>query len=131
MLDKMIAINGIEFNNLEKKIYEIGCEYARNLMIDILTKMDNKITKCRDKNKYRHKGKKKTTIKTLMGEVEFYRAVYKTKGENGEPQYIYLLDKEIKLKTFGKVSANLALKIADNASESPLEYNFDWQNNKK
>jgi len=30
MLDKMIAINAIECNNLEKK-YELGCKYARNL----------------------------------------------------------------------------------------------------
>ena len=53
-----------------------------------------------------------------MGEVEFERAVYKTKGENGEPQHIYLLDKIINLETFGKVSANLALKIAENACTS-------------
>ncbi|MCK9217472.1 MAG: UPF0236 family protein, partial [Firmicutes bacterium] len=86
MLDKMITINAIEFNNLERKIYEIGCKYARNLMIDILTKIDGELAKSRDKNKYRHKGKRKTTIKTLMGEIEFDRAVYKTKGENGEPQ---------------------------------------------
>jgi len=118
MLDKMITINATEFNNLERKIYEIGCEYARNLMIDILTKIDGELAKGRDKNKYRHKGKRKTTIKTLMGEIEFDRALYKTKGENGEPQHIYLLDREINLKTFGKVSANLALKIADNASIS-------------
>lgn len=115
MLDKMISINHIDFNKLEKNIYDIGCEYARNLMKEILMVIDQEISLSRDRKKYRHKGKRKTTIKTLMGEVEFERAVYKTKGENGEPQHIYLLDKIINLETFGKASANLAHKIAENA----------------
>lgn len=118
MLNKMISVNDIEFNNLEKKIFEIGCEYARKTMKELLTKIDDEIAKCRDKTIYRHKGKRKTTIKTLMGEVEFERAVYKTKGKNGETQHIYLLDKIINLETFGKVSSNLAIKIAENASIS-------------
>ncbi len=84
-------------------------------MEEILVRIDDEIAKFRDRGIYRHKGKRKTTIKTLMGEVEFERAVYKTKGENGEPQHIYLLDKIINLETFGKVSANLAFKIAENA----------------
>ena len=115
MLDKMITINDLEFNNLEKKIYEIGCEYARAVMEEILVRIDEEISKSRDREIYRHKGKRKTTIKTLMGEVEIERAVYKTKGENGESQYIYLLDKILNFKTFGQVSANLAFKIAENA----------------
>lgn len=118
MLDKMISINDLEFNNLEKKIYDIGCEYARTLMKEILMRIDDEISKSRNKEIYRHKGKRETTIKTLMGEVEFGRAVYKTKGENGETQHVYLLDKIINLETFGKISSNLALKIADNASIS-------------
>ncbi len=115
MLDKMISKNHIDFNKLEKEFYEIGCEFARELMMEVLMKIDKEISLNRDKKKYRHKGKRKTTIKTLMGEVEFERAVYKTKGGNGEPQHIYLLDKIINLETFGKISANLAYKIAENA----------------
>ena len=32
--------------------------------------------KARDTKKYRHKGLRKNTIKTLMGEVEYVRAMY-------------------------------------------------------
>lgn len=81
-------------------------------------KIDDEIAKQRDSKEYRHKGKRKTTLKTLMGEVEYERAVYKTKGENGETQYIYLLDKILNLETFGKMSTNLAMKIAENVSIS-------------
>ncbi|NLN48902.1 MAG: hypothetical protein GX154_07460 [Clostridiales bacterium] len=59
-------------------------------MKEILMQIDDGIAESRNKDIYRHKGKKKTTIKTLMGEVEFRRAVYKTKGENGEAKYIFV-----------------------------------------
>jgi len=114
----MIAINEIEFNTLEREIYEIGCEYARRLMAEVLMQVDEIISKERDKKIYRHKGKRRTTIKTLMGEVEIDRVIYKAKGENGKTQHIYLLDKIINLNTYGQISSNLALKIAENASIS-------------
>lgn len=115
MLNKIISISEIDFNTLEKEIFEFGCECARNLMAEILMKIDDQLAKQRDRELYRHKGKRRTTLKTLMGEVEFDRAVYKTQGENGEKQHIYLLDKAIKLETFGKISTNLAMKAAENA----------------
>lgn len=118
MLNKMISINDLEFNTLERKVFEIGCEYARKLMKSILMYIDEEIAKQRDTKEYRHKGKRKTTLKTLMGEVEYERAVYKAEGENGETQYIYLLDKILNLETFGKISTNLAMKIAENVSIS-------------
>lgn len=43
-----------------------------------------------------------------MGEVPYDRTLYETKLENGEKAYVYLLDKEQRLMTFGKVTANLA-----------------------
>lgn len=115
MLNKMISVNDIEFNILEKEIFAIGCEFARNIMAQILAAIDEQLAEDRDKEIFRHKGKRKTTIKTLMGEVELNRAVYKTQGQNGETHYVYLLDKAINLETFGKVSTNLALKVAENA----------------
>jgi len=47
----------------------------------------------RDRSIYRHKGLRKTFIKTVMGEVEFSRAIYEQKNGNGTKSFVYLLDK--------------------------------------
>jgi len=68
--------NEINFNQLEREIYEYGCEVARNIMEQVVEVLDNQLAKERDRTRYRDKGKRKTSIKTLMGEVEYKRRVY-------------------------------------------------------
>ena len=70
MMKQILSENGINFNDLEKEIFEIGCKYAQNMMVNILETIDQALVKERDKKTYRHKGKRKTTIKTMMDEVE-------------------------------------------------------------
>lgn len=118
MLEQILSEKEINFNDLEKEIFQIGCKYAQDMMIEILESIDKILEQNRDKEEYRHKGKRRTTIKTLMGEVEFERVVYETKNDIGEKAYVYLLDKAIGLETFGKVSTNLVLKIVDHVSIS-------------
>lgn len=113
MLENMLSENGINFNALEKEIYKIGCEIASEMMKQILTNMDQQLKEGRDKKTYRHKGSHATTLKTLMGEVTYSRTVYETRGSNGEKSHVYLLDKELGLSTFGKVTSNLAARIAE------------------
>jgi hypothetical protein len=48
-----------------------------------------------------------------MGEVPYGRTVYETKLENGETACVYLLDEALRLDTFGKVTSNLAARIAE------------------
>jgi len=115
MLEKILSGKEINFNQLEKEIFKIGCEYAQKITVQLLSIIDDKIAKSRDRSEYRHKGKRKTTLKTLMGEVEFERVIYETQNEEGEKAYVFLLDEVMKLETFGKVSTNLAFKIAENA----------------
>lgn len=116
MLKKMLSENGIDFNALEKEIFKIGCELAAGIMEELFLAMDKCIMLSRDKQKYRHKGKHTTTLKTLMGEVPYRRTVYETKTEIGEKAHIYLLDEALNIESFGKVSSNLATMIADCAS---------------
>ena len=66
-----LAEKGFSFNDLEKEIYRISCEYGSKLMREILETIDEEIANNREKSEYRHKGKRKTTIKTLMGEVTY------------------------------------------------------------
>ena len=49
--------------------YCIGCDYAAKIMGQILKQMDKVMAASRDKNLYRHKGTRRATLKTLMGEV--------------------------------------------------------------
>ncbi len=113
MMERMLSENGLDFNTLEKEIYRIGCEFAVELMEQVLCIMDDHLAKTRDKKQYRHKGKRWTTLKTLMGEVPYGRTVYETKGSSGEAACVYLLDKVLEFDTFGKVTSNLAVQIAE------------------
>ena len=118
MMKQIVSDNEINFNDLEKEIYEIACQNARELMVEILQSIDETLQLNRDTKVYRHKGKRKTTIKTIMGEVEFNRTIYETTNDLGEKMHLYLLDQAIGLETFGKISTNLALKIVEHASIS-------------
>lgn len=95
--------NTIEFKKLEKKIYGLVCKLGCAILQNILETQDNILMDNRNKKEYRHKGYKQNTIKTLMGEVEFNRAIYKK-----DKEYVYLLDNAIGINTIGKISYNLA-----------------------
>ncbi len=49
----------------------------------MLENYDTELAKSRDKSRYRDKGKRITTIKTVYGEVTYARRVYQTKLEDG------------------------------------------------
>ena len=68
--------------------------------------------KARDTKKYRHKGLRKNTIKTVMGEVEYVRAMYEVE-EEGIKKRVYLLDEKLHINTEGKASENLVEKIVE------------------
>lgn len=112
-METMLSEKEVDFNALEKEIFKIGCEFAAGLMEQVLSVMDEHLADTRDKKKYRHKGKRWTSLKTLMGEVSYGRTVYETKLESGETACIYLLDEELKLSSVGKVTTNLAARIAE------------------
>jgi len=51
-----------------------------------------------------------------MGEVEFSRVVYESTDDEGNKEYIYLLDQLLGFDTIGLISTNLAERIVENAS---------------
>ena len=109
MFEEIVPKEGLKFNDLEKKIYKFVCMLGCYIIKYILESRDRKLMKARDSKKYRHKGYKNNCIKTVMGEVEYKRAVYLLE-EDGEKKYVYLLDEDMKIETIGKVSVNLAEK---------------------
>jgi hypothetical protein len=82
-----------------------------------LSKVDKELEESRDKRQFRHKGKRVTSIKTLMGEVSVRRVLYKRNKEDGSVEYIYLLDEALGLDTIGLISPNLVEKILEHSCE--------------
>lgn len=116
MIDIIVNENELSFNRLEKEIYKAACEMACKALSYILEEVDKKLADERDKTKYRHKGKRRTTVKTLMGETTFYRAVYEHIDNEGRKNFVYLLDEQLGFDTIGLISTNLAEKVVENAS---------------
>ena len=110
MTKEILYDNKLKFNDLEVKIFKFVCMVGCMLLKLILEKRDKEIRKSRDKTKYRHKGYKTDCIKTIMGEVEYRRAVYKV-NDGGNTKYVFLLNEEVEICSIGRISANLSEKI--------------------
>ncbi len=91
----------------------------------ILENYDDELAKERDKGVYRDKGKRKTTIKTIYGEVVYSRRSYQTKLQDGRHAHIFLLDQAMQMEKIGLISTNLAEKIALTVTESPYRVSAD------
>ena len=112
MFEEIVSKEGIKFNSLEKKIFKFVSELGCWILKLILESYDKKLMKARDSKKYRHKGLRTTTIKTIMGEVEYRRAIYEIE-ENGIKKTVYLLDEQLQINKEGKASENLIEKIIE------------------
>jgi hypothetical protein len=73
----------IDIVEIEKRICIKCLAAGRAMMVDLLMELDETIAKSRDRKEYRNKGLRKTSLKTLMGEVEYSRRVYETLDESG------------------------------------------------
>jgi hypothetical protein len=113
-----VTENTIDFNSLEREIFKKCCELGCELLKSILEKYDNELSENRDKSTHRHKGPRKTTVKTIMGEVEYSRIIYKTTLEDGMNKYIYLLDEAMGINGSGFMSGLLSELIIKTACES-------------
>lgn len=76
--------NGFTFKDLEKKIYKYACDEACNVLKSILESLDEKLLNERDGKVYRNKGRKKTCLRTIMGNVKYSRRIYEFKLEDGK-----------------------------------------------
>lgn len=118
MMNSIVNENLVSFKMLEQKIFDYVCELGRLITQQVLENYDKELAQSRDKKLYRGKGKRKTSIKTVYGEVEYNRTVYRTTTEQGETAYVYLLDKAMQMDKIGLISTNLAEKIAMTVTEA-------------
>lgn len=113
-----IAEKKVEFKEIEEKVYREVCAQGCWMLRELLEKPDEDLKKNRDKKQYRNKGKRKTTLKTIMGEVEFCRSIYEEIDESGIKRYVYLLDEEIGVSGSGFFSGLMSEYIVKASCES-------------
>lgn len=129
MMNTIVNENLISFKELEQKIFKYVCKLGRDITQIMLESYDNELAENRDCSKFRNKGKRCTTIKTVYGEVEYQRRVYQTVLEDGRKAHVYLLDEAMRMEKIGLISTNLAEKIAMTVTESPYRVASDTINN--
>ena len=125
MMNPIVEENLISFKMLEQKIFAYVCELGREITQIMLESYDKELAQERDKKAYRDKGSRKTTIKTVYGEVEYRRRVYQTQAEDGRTAHVFLLDQAMQMDKIGLISTNLAEKIALTVTESPYRTTAD------
>ena len=116
-MKSIITENGVTFKELEKNIFSWICEIGRQFTGEFLERYDQKLMRERDKRKYRHKGIRQTTVKTVYGEVTYSRVVYEVTEEDGTRRFVYLLDETLQLENVGLVSANMAELLVKGITE--------------
>jgi hypothetical protein len=119
MMNTIVNEKLIPFKELEQKIFNYICELGREITQIMLERYDNELKERRNKKDLRCKGTRKTSIKTVYGEVEYHRNVYKSKDDEGRIIWVYLLDKALAMDKIGMISTNLAEKIATSVTENP------------
>ena len=117
MMKSMITQNGVTFKELEKNIYAWVCQIGRRFTKEFLERYDRMLMESRDKKKYRNKGMRQTTVKTVYGEVTYQRTVYEVTEEDGTRHFVYLLDETLELTNVGLISTNMAQLLVKGITE--------------
>ena len=115
----MLQEKAINLKDFEEKLFAAVCRAGREVYAEALTLWDEELHKNRDRSVYRDKGKPKTTIKTLMGEVEYHRHVYSVKDSGGARATVYLLDEAIGKTGSGFFSEAFLERVGDAVCELP------------
>ncbi|MDC7301414.1 UPF0236 family transposase-like protein [Agathobacter ruminis] len=113
----MLAEDGITFKEFEKKTFQMICQWGQEYTREFLERYDEYLMQTRDKKAYRHKGLRKTSVKTVYGEVEYERRVYKTTREDGTEKFVFLLDEQLKIPSVGLISENMAEQLVMGITE--------------
>lgn len=117
-MNLMLDEKGITFKEIEKEIFKLVCEAGREITKDILKRYDQHLHDTRNKSELRDKGCRKSSIKTVYGEVLYERHVYTTCDEYGLKHCVYLLDENLRLNRIGLISENYAEMLVSSITET-------------
>ena len=107
-----------DFSDLAKAAFEYSLAFGRELVRRIVEERDAELREERDKSRYVNKGKRKTCLKTLLGDVEFERTVYVDKAVPEGQHCVFLLDEDLGIDTVGLVSPDACEAIANAICET-------------
>lgn len=106
----------VDISTLERLVYEAVLHLGRDIMRRCMEETDHILSQQRDKGVYRDKGYRSTTLKTIMGEVEYQRHVYLLSEAAGWPRAtVYLLDKSMGLDRVGLFSDTVCMMAVEAA----------------
>ena len=117
MFENILTKENVTFKDLEEIAFKIACEFANEILKNMLEEYDKKIMDDRDTVRYRHKGQEKTTIKVKTGLVEYKRTKYVEKLDDGSKKCVYLTDEILHIKEQGQISGGVIDLIVNNISE--------------
>ena len=117
MFENILTKESVTFKDLEEIAFKIACEFANEILRNMLEEYDKQVMDNRDTSVYRHKGKETTTIKAKTGLVEYTRTKYITKNEEGKNKCVYLIDEMLNIKEKGQVSGGIIELIVKNIAE--------------
>lgn len=117
MMKSMVNDNALTFKDIEKEIFSWICSIGQKVTKEILEKRDRELMESRNKAIYRSKGLRRTSVKTIYGEVSYSRTVYETYDPSGGKHYVYLLDEDLRLDNIGLISENVAELMVSSITE--------------
>ena len=117
MFENILTKNGVSFKELEEIAFKIACEFANEILKNMLEEYDKKIMESRDKARYRHKGQEETSVKVKTGLVKYRRTKYIEKQEDGSNKTVYLIDKMLNIKEIGQISGGIIDIVVKNITE--------------
>ena len=106
------------FEELVNTARETALEIGREIVAKTLDEWDKEICEQRDKKRYRCKGKRKSCVKTWLGEIEYSRNVYIDGADPEHKQCVYLLDKEKEIERIGCVATDICEMAAQSVINS-------------
>ena len=129
MFENILTKKTISFKDLEEIAFKIACEFANEILRNMLEEYDKQLMDTRDTSIYRHKGKETTTVKTKTGLVEYTRTKYITKNEDGSNKCVYLTDELLNIKEMGQISGGVIDLVIKNISEVSFRVCAEMINN--
>lgn len=106
-----------DFAGLEAGAYRIGLSVGQEVLRWALEGADRIQHDERDKSRYRDKGLRKTSVKTMVGDVDYRRHVYEDRAAVEQPRSVYLLDQTLGINKIGLMSANVCQMAAQAVCE--------------
>lgn len=106
-----------DFGGLEASAYRMAQSAGQEVLRGVLEGADRILHEGRDKRRYRDKGLRKTSVKTVVGNVEYRRHVYEDRAAVERPRSVYLLDQTLGIHKIGQISAKVCQMAAQAVCE--------------